>query len=611
MASDHTRTRRTSAWPSASLAWPLVSGLLYFATAVVSLALTRGVNGIATMWPPSGLLLAVLLLAQRRHIPGCLIAVGLASAVANLLGGNGPSNTIGFTLANLAEALVAATMLRRTGAPSVSFVDPAGIVAFGKAALTGALASATVSTVFVVLTTQAALTPFFLAWFSTVLVGMLLVGPMILLSAEMWRARKRTLASVRPVDAVVTMALVAVVAAATFLQSSLPLLFLPMVAIVAAVFRLGTVGAVGGILTVAVIGSVALGLGHGPPTLVGGGRTAQVLFLQFYLLALFVSALPTAALLAHRNRLQIELAEKLRLLSLAERAAQIGHWRVDTANREICWSPEVFRIHGLPLGDPPRFEDAIKSYHPDDQARVGAVVEQALSDGLPFEFRARVIRPDGTICSVVSRGERDYSSEDCAIGLFGLIQDVTAQMEVERVLTDAREAAERAASAATIMAETDQLTGLPNRRKILHLIGLAIAAARRDGADVSVAIFDIDHFKAINDTYGHATGDQVLCRVARAAEGALRTGDRVGRFGGEEFVLLMPLADPDTAMVVAERVRTAIQSGGGGPASPRVTTSIGIAALTPGDTADLLLHRADTALYAAKHAGRNQSRLVA
>ena len=611
MASDSIRTRRQTAWLPAGLAWPLVSGLLYFTTAVASLALTRGVNDIATMWPPSGLLLAVLLLAQRRHIPGCLVAVGLASAGANLLGGSGPSNVIAFTLANLLEAMVATAMLRRTGAPSVSFVDPAGIVAFGKAAFAGALASATLATGVIALTSQTALAHFFLSWLSTVLVGMLLVGPMILLSVEMWRARQRTLAFVQPVDAVVTIALVAVVAAATFLQSSLPLLFLPMMAIAAAVFRLGTIGAVAGILTVAIIGSVALGLGRGPPTMVAGGHHAQVLFLQFYLLSLFASALPTAALLAGRNRLQIELAEKLRLLSLAERAAQIGHWRVDTANREIYWSPEVFRIHGLPLGDPPRFDEAVSAYHPDDQARIGRTINQALIDGLPFEFKARIVRPDGSICFVVSRGERDFSSEDAAIGLFGLVQDVTAQMEVERVLTDAREAAERAARAATLVAETDPLTGLPNRRKILHLIEQAIAAARRDGTELSVAIFDIDHFKAINDTYGHAIGDQVLCRVARAAEGALRMTDRVGRFGGEEFVLLLPFSTADTAMVVAERVRTAIQAGGGQPAAPCVTTSIGIAPLAPGDTADLLLHRADTALYAAKRAGRNQSRLVA
>ncbi len=611
MASDPDRFLEPSDPPLTGLIRALLLGLAYFGIAMVSLHLTRGVDGVATMWPPSGILFATLLLVRRRHMAACLVAAGLASLAANLLAGNGMVNAAGFTIVNLVEALTAMALLRRPGGPRVSFVDPAGVIAFGRAALAGAIVSAGLAAAVIAATTHTLSPRFFLSWFSTVLLGMVLVGPMVLLSAEMWRARKRTLAAIRPVEATLTLALVAAVAAATFLQSGLPVLFLPMMAIGFAVFRLGTVGAVAGILTVAVIGSVALGFGQGPPTLVSGGRDAQVLFLQFYLLTLFASALPTAALLAGRNRLQVELAEKLRLLSLAERAAQIGHWRVDTARREIFWSPEVFRIHGLPLGDAPVFEEAINAYHPDDQEAVGRVVEQALADGLPFEFRARIVRPDGSICYVVSRGERDYSSEDSAIGLFGLIQDVTVQMEVERVLTDARETAERVASAATIMAETDQLTGLANRRKILHLIDLAIAAARQDGSALSVAIFDIDHFKGINDTFGHAVGDQVLCRVARATEGALRTTDAVGRFGGEEFVLLLPHATPDAAMVVAERVRTAIQAGGGGPGAPRVTTSIGIAPLAPGDTVDLLLHRADTALYVAKRDGRNQSRLAA
>ncbi|KQM64365.1 hypothetical protein ASE75_10350 [Sphingomonas sp. Leaf17] len=611
MASDPDRAHDASEASFTGLIWSVVLGLSYFATAMVSLYLTRGADGVATMWPPSGFLFAVLLLVRRRAMAGCMVAAGVASLAANLFAGNGVANAVGFTVANLAEAWTAMALLRRPGGPRVSFVNPAGVIAFGRSAAAGAIVSAVLATVVVAITTHGASVRFFLSWLTTVLLGMLLVAPMVLLSAEMWRARKRTLGTIRPVEAMLMLALVAGVAAATFLQSALPILFLPMMAIGAAVFRLGTIGAVAGILVVAVVGSVALAFGQGPPTLVAGGRDMQVLFLQFYLLTLFASALPTAALLAGRNRLQVELAEKLRLLSLAERAAQIGHWRVDTVRREIFWSPEVFRIHGLPLGNPPAFEEAVNAYHPDDQARVGRIVEQALADGLPFEFKARIVRPDGSVCFVVSRGERDYSSEDSAIGLFGLIQDVSAQMEVERVLTDARETAERVASAATIMAETDQLTGLANRRKILHLIDRAMEVARGDGSALSVAIFDIDHFKSINDTFGHAVGDQVLCRVARATEAALRATDAVGRFGGEEFVLLLPRATPEAAMAVAERVRTAIQAGGGGPGAPRVTTSIGIALFTPEDTADLLLHRADTALYAAKHNGRNQSRLAA
>ena len=131
-----------------------------------------------------------------------------------------------------------------------------------------------------------------------------------------------------------------------------------------------------------------------------------------------------------------------------------------------------------------------------------------------------------------------------------------------------------------IMAETDQLTGIATRRRTSFALEQAVSASRASGKAVPDAMFDIDHFKRINDTYGHQAGDEVLKRVAADAAGELRGADTIGRFGGEEFVIVLPEATASVAMIVAERVRAAIEAGGNNPC---VTISIGVAELAIGE----------------------------
>jgi diguanylate cyclase (GGDEF)-like protein len=137
-------------------------------------------------------------------------------------------------------------------------------------------------------------------------------------------------------------------------------------------------------------------------------------------------------------------------------------------------------------------------------------------------------------------------------------------------------------------------------------------AAGRSGRPLTVAMVDIDHFKKVNDTWGHLAGDQVLAAIARVLAGQLRSYDVAGRFGGEEFAVLLPGATGATARLVAERLRSAIAATRPLPGSTlRVTVSIGVAAAIPApeDCQDLVA-AADEALYEAKQAGRNQVRLA-
>lgn len=160
---------------------------------------------------------------------------------------------------------------------------------------------------------------------------------------------------------------------------------------------------------------------------------------------------------------------------------------------------------------------------------------------------------------------------------------------------------------AELRAATDVLTGLPNHRAIQDTLNRMVAQAGRSKAHLAAVLFDLDHFKQVNDVHGHAQGDSVLAAVGAAVKDALRESDFAGRYGGEEFVLLLPDTDKDGAAIVAEKLRVVIESLQIEGFSDSVSASFGIAVL-PDDavTGEQLLRSADRALYAAKNAGRNR-----
>jgi diguanylate cyclase (GGDEF)-like protein len=160
------------------------------------------------------------------------------------------------------------------------------------------------------------------------------------------------------------------------------------------------------------------------------------------------------------------------------------------------------------------------------------------------------------------------------------------------------------------MAFVDALTEVHNRRYVDHQLREQISLVRRYQQPLSVLLCDIDHFKQINDHLGHSGGDRVLVEVARLLRAHVRGADIVGRWGGEEFIVVMHMTDVEGALTVAERMRVAVEQS---PvvAGRAVTVSIGVSTHEPGDTFDSLLHRADDALYRAKRAGRNRVTVAA
>ena len=161
------------------------------------------------------------------------------------------------------------------------------------------------------------------------------------------------------------------------------------------------------------------------------------------------------------------------------------------------------------------------------------------------------------------------------------------------------------------LAEIDSLTSIFNRRAFFTLLNKALHQSQRTGMGLAVLVVDLDHFKSINDTYGHQGGDEVLRHFVQTATQCLRQQDVMGRLGGEEFAIFLPGVDAKGAQVVAERLRAAVASR---PAalqqgSHALTISLGLTLCVPGDTPDTALHRADQAMYQAKERGRNRVEL--
>ncbi|SEI07916.1 diguanylate cyclase (GGDEF) domain-containing protein [Rheinheimera pacifica] len=156
------------------------------------------------------------------------------------------------------------------------------------------------------------------------------------------------------------------------------------------------------------------------------------------------------------------------------------------------------------------------------------------------------------------------------------------------------------------MATTDELTELLNRREIMRLLELEVARADRQGAALSIMMLDLDHFKAINDSYGHQAGDRALKSAAETFKQQLRKTDFIGRIGGEEFLVLLPDTNISSACVLANRIRQALeQQTTDNSAIPTCTASIGVTQYIASDDLHSLIQRADETLYQAKSNGRN------
>jgi diguanylate cyclase (GGDEF)-like protein/hemerythrin-like metal-binding protein/PAS domain S-box-containing protein len=248
--------------------------------------------------------------------------------------------------------------------------------------------------------------------------------------------------------------------------------------------------------------------------------------------------------------------------------------------------------------------------HPDDLAPYLEATRALVDHPQPAELEYRLRKYTGDYHWVLERILPRMDTSGLLMGFVGSATDISTIKQAEIVLEQARKEMETEVNRRTAYLEqlilTDPLTGVGNRRFLDTRINEEVIRAKRYGHPLTAAFFDVDHFKSINDVHGHQVGDKVLSSVAACLKSCLRECDLLGRYGGEEFVVLLVETGIQDAMTITERMRLAVNGLTIAGIPERIGISAGLAELGPTDGPEELLTRSDGALYEAKGTGRNR-----
>jgi diguanylate cyclase (GGDEF)-like protein/PAS domain S-box-containing protein len=582
----------------------LLFGAGYAAAIGVSL-LTRFGGGVACMWLAMGVLAPYLAkVPVRDWWRIATVAVGVSGTMTTFFG-LGPVAAIPLAPLNFIEAAILALLLRRF-APvddgalrsigQVAVVIVGGVLAAAASGLPAAFVAAHV--------TQTGVGLNWLNWTTGHSLGTIALAPigLLLLSGDLgvwWREATRG----ERLEAGIHAAFVTLVSVGTFAQSILPLSFLPLLPVTLATFRMGRIGAAVSTLILSIVAIFFSLKGMGPVTLMPADPALRIHVVQFYLATVVITVLPAAADLRRRKDVLRRLAaSEARYRLVTENASDVvltldadGRVRFVSPSIEGLGDYSVRAIVGTPANDllAPEYRPAAMRAHLDalrdpGTSQVVEVETRPDADGTQrwIEMRMRAVEDGPTGASV---------EMVCAI------RDISKRKSVEAELQRA--------------ARTDPLTGLANRRLFNDALDLVLERVRRDDrAQACIAIFDIDHFKRVNDAFGHDAGDRVLDRFARIGARVTRAKDLVARLGGEEFGLVLPGTGIAEAQAICERLRAefatealVLEDG----SHVWTTVSAGIAAIGAGDCRADVMRVADAALYAAKRGGRDRLVLAA
>ena len=580
-------------WRS-SIVRVLTLGVVYGAGAALSVSLSRLSGGFAMLWISTALLIPILLtLPPRRWWPSLLACAGASMVVTGLLGLGWQAAPF-LALANCAEAVVAALVIRWAHARFGSYVSPRWMLAtYAGGALLAPAASGMIAA-----SVRAADGAPFLAnlseWTLSHALGFVAIFPC---AALLVRAHVRDQRVLPPPGqrraAILALSAVALGGLICFGQAQAPMLFLPLLVVMYTMALTDIVISALGLTILLAMGVASVAFGIGPLQVVAATPAERYLFLQFYTACISLTAMPIAILLERRRRLHLELAEsEARYRLLADFSTDII--MVTGMRGEIRYvSPSISQLGdydpGSLLGTPgadliaPRHLDEVAAAHRLVLAQPGRTASVEFLGltraGTPrwFETRIRAIqRDDGKVDGVCS-----------------IIRDIAHRKRQEAELK--------------AVALTDPLTNLANRRAFEMFY-----AAGEGGKRTSfVALFDLDRFKRVNDRFGHETGDKVLKAFARAARGVVRENDLIARIGGDEFALHLAAATLPQAQLICERICASF-----GEETARIGAELGpITASVGMSSADgplaAVLRRADAALYEAKGKGRNQLSIAA
>ncbi len=577
-------------------------GLAYFAIAALTVRLTRFDGGLAFIWAAGPLMLGVLMITDRSRWLSMSVVCGAASFVATWLFGLGLTVAFPLAIINVGEAWFAAELMRRWCPRCDAFQSIGEIALFllvgaGIVPAASACAGALVAAQFTLLSYGAS----WLTWYTAHALGTAIVTPLVLLTLRGdVRGWTRNASPQQRIEGISLLAILTIVTAAVFAQNVFPLLFMPFLPMMIAVFRFGRMGATASTVIITVIGAYFTMHGSGPIAVVPGGDGVHAQILQLYLATGVLMALPAAGDLKRRQQTLIEVQEQsaLQRLILDRTGDVIMTLRPDGRIRYV--SPSARSIIGR---DPATLVGTMPHtlIHPDDVEAVVRVHRQALAaPDRTFIVEYRVVSDGREIGWFETHTRATVDDQDVSTGVVSIIRDVSRRKEAEAVLT--------------IDALTDPLTGLANRRAFDRALARQIERKAEVSPRASVAIFDLDHFKDVNDRYGHAIGDKVIRAFADLLRAVVRDSDIVARIGGEEFVALLTGADLEQAAAVCDRVRLSLaklETPVGDGRTVRVTVSGGIAAITADQTAEEIVAAADGALYQSKARGRNRLSLAA
>lgn len=561
-----------------------------------SIHLASEPSGFSMLWLPGGILFGILLTSPKRRWPTYLVCGLLGFLLANLQRNGLGLLSLVLGLGNVAEAWLAAWLV----APRVDVRQLANINRTLRVSGLSILLACTLSALVAAsareawLPSQHEFARLFETWLASHALGMVIFGALtVIVRVE----GKRMLGPpARRVELFATLALVTASAWLLFQTTRLPVAFLLLPPLLVCVLRHRFSGFVPAIALISSIAAMGTAAGHGPFAIGAEHDHARSYTLQLYILCCCWVAFPVASVLTQRRLMANRMAlSEQRYRMLAEHSRDLVI-RVGPGRTLDYISPSITELLGWTREE----YDAARwdLVHPDDVAILRDTMEPLYDNGgvASIVYRCRHKQGHYIWLAANVRSVQDPQGQR-ALVYSG--RDVTSRVEAEQALEH--------------QARRDPLTGLANRRLFDERLALALARGWRNHTRVGLLYIDLDHFKAINDRYGHAAGDHVLREFARRIDNSIRSVDLAVRLGGDEFaVLVEDIATSQSLQFVANKLLALMHEPVPfeGIALP-ISASIGIGmnGLARPDAA-ALLQLADDALYQAKAAGRNTWRLA-
>jgi diguanylate cyclase (GGDEF)-like protein len=292
---------------------------------------------------------------------------------------------------------------------------------------------------------------------------------------------------------------------------------------------------------------------------------------------------------------ELQLKVRSSQLEAAQRLGRIGSWYWDIVTDRVTWSHELFVMQGFDPDKPvPPAARHSELFTEKSWALLSAALEAVSTRGETYELELEMEQGKGPMGWMLARGEAVLDEFGDIVGVFGIAQDITARKHTEERLRT--------------MAMQDDLSLLGNRAALNGYLDMALDTARESGEVVGCLMIDLDDFKFVNDTYGHAAGDQVIQIAANRLARLTRKSDTAFRLGGDEFVVVLDAIKSEaSALTIGERIVSAFRD----PISLEnsqvtVNVSVGIAFSDADSSRSDLMRKADAALYHAKRTGKNQ-----